>query len=254
MPYAGEMHFRDSLRPENDRDALILIHGAGGSYLYWPPEIRRLPGTKVIAVDLPGHGESGGNCQESIKGYADALFNFMDQLEIDRAVLGGHSMGSAIALRMSLDSPERVAGLVLVGAGAKLRVHPQLIQDCSSPETYPQAVAQIMAWSFGQQADQKLLRLAGERMKALSPDVLAADFMACDAFDIRQEVGNIHQPALIICGEEDQMTPVKFSAYLAGEIDGSRLAVIPGAGHMVMLEKPQVVARLMGEYLAQMAG
>ena len=75
MPYAGEMHFRGSLRPEKNRYALILIHGAGGSYLYWPPEIRRLPGVNVIAVDLPGHGESGGKCQDSIEGYTNALFN-----------------------------------------------------------------------------------------------------------------------------------------------------------------------------------
>ena len=253
MPYAGEIHYRGAFSRGNNRQVLILIHGAGGSYLYWPPEIRHLAGRDILAIDLPGHGESKGGPRDSIEAYAQALLEFMDLLEIDQAVLCGHSMGSAIAQRMSLDSPDRVYGLILVGAGAKLRVHPQLIEDCSQPDTYPQAVSQIMAWSFSQHADQRLMRLASERMKEASPKVLTADFEACNTFDIRDEMGEIKQPTLIICGDDDQMTPVKFSEFLADNIHRSRLEVIPGAGHIVMLEKPEVVAVLIDEFLEQMA-
>ena len=253
MPYAGEIHYRGAFSRGNNRQVLILIHGAGGSYLYWPPEIRHRAGRDILAIDLPGHGESKGGPRDSIEAYAQALLDFMDLLEIDQAVLCGHSMGSAIAQRMSLDSPDRVYGLILVGAGAKLRVHPQLIEDCSQPDTYPQAVSQIMAWSFSQHADQRLMRLASERMKEVSPGVLLTDFQACNAFDIRDEVGEIKQPTLIICGDDDQMTPVKFSEFLADNIHRSRLEVIPGAGHIVMLEKPEVVAVLIDEFLEQMA-
>ena len=251
MPYAGEIHYRGSVQEDNIRDVLILVHGAGGSYLYWPPEIRHLQRGNILAVDLPGHGESAGDCQASIEANARALLEFMDYLEIDRAVLGGHSMGGAIAQRVSLDYTERVEGLILVGAGAKLRVHPQLIEDCCSPETYPQAISQILGWSFSQHADMKLVGLAGERMNEISPSVLLADFTACNAFDIREQVGEITQQTLIICGEDDQMTPVKFSEYLAEKIHGSRLEIIPGAGHMVMLEKPRVVAGLIDEFLGE---
>ena len=253
MPYAGEIYYRGSIQEDNSRDALFLIHGAGGSYLYWPPEIRHLPGGNILAVDLHGHGESAGDCKTSIEANARALLEFMDYLAINRAVLGGHSMGSAIAQRMSLDYPERVVGLVLVGAGAKLRVNPQLLEDCSSVDTYPQAVSQILEWSFSQYADMKLVGLAGERLKELSPGVLSADFAACNEFDIREEVGNIKLPALIICGEDDQMTPVNFSEYLAERIPGSRLEIIQEAGHMVMLEKPEVVARLINEFMEELA-
>jgi pimeloyl-ACP methyl ester carboxylesterase len=253
MPYAAEIHYRGSVSGTNNREVLILIHGAGGSYLYWPPEIRHLARGNILAVDLPGHGKSKGDPHGSIEAYAQAMLKFMDQMDIDQAVLCGHSMGSAIAQRMSLDSPERVRGVILVGAGAKLRVHPQLIEDVSRPKTYPQAVTQIMEWSFSRHADQNLVRLAGERMKENSPSILSADFEACNDFDIRDEVGEIKQPALIICGEDDQMTPVRFSAYLAENIQGSRLAVIPEAGHMVMLEKPEEVAELMSEFLEDLA-
>lgn len=253
MPYAGEIHYRGAFSRGNNRQVLILIHGAGGSYLYWPPEIRHRAGRDILAIDLPGHGESKGGPRDSIEAYAQALLEFMDLLEIDQAVLCGHSMGSAIAQRMSLDSPDRVYGLILVGAGAKLRVHPQLIEDCSQPDTYPQAVSQIMAWSFSQHADQRLMRLASERMKEVSPGVLLTDFQACNAFDIRDEVGEIKQPTLIICGDDDQMTPVKFSEFLADNIHRSRLEVMPGAGHMVMLEKPEVVTGLIEGFLEQLA-
>jgi pimeloyl-ACP methyl ester carboxylesterase len=62
-------------------------------------------------------------------------------------------------------------------------------------------------------------------------------------------VAEISAPTLIICGEEDQMTPIHFSEYLADQIPNSKLEVIPGAGHMVMLEKSQIVARLMANFL-----
>ncbi len=254
MPNAGEIHYQGSISSGINREVLILIHGAGGSYQYWPPEIRRLAGRDILAVDLPGHGESPGDCKDSIEEYAEVLLEFMDLLEIDRAVLGGHSMGSAIAQRMCLDYPKRVKGLILVGAGARLRVHPQLIEDCSQPETFPQAVSQIMEWSFSQHADLKLVRLAGDRMKEISPKVLLADFEACNAFEIRDEVGEINLPSLIICGQDDQMTPVGFSEFLAEKIRGSRLEIIPGAGHMVMLEKPEIVAVLIDEFLKQLVG
>lgn len=249
MPFAGEIHYRGTPHSTVGRDPLILIHGAGGSYLYWPPEIRHMAGGGILAIDLPGHGNSKGECTESIEAYTHAMLGFMDLLEIDQAVLAGHSMGSAVAQRLSLDYPERVKGLILVGAGAKLGVYPRLIQDCSSEESYPKAISQILEWSFSQQADQKLVRLAGERMEEMSSTVLHADFNACSAFDIRGHVGEIKQPTLIICGADDQMTPVRFSEYLAERIRRSRLEVVPEASHMVLLEKPEIVAKLVDDFM-----
>jgi pimeloyl-ACP methyl ester carboxylesterase len=208
-----------------------------------------MPGRNILAVDLPGHGASVGESQQSIQAYASALLKFLDELEFDTAVLAGHSMGGAVAMRMGLDEPHRLSGLILVGTGAKLRVHPRLLEDCTGEETYPRVVSQVMAWSFSQQADQQLVKLAGERLQDIKHDVLLADFNACNDFDMRERVAEISAPTLIICGEEDQMTPIHFSEYLADQIPNSKLEVIPGAGHMVMLEKSQIVARLMANFL-----
>jgi pimeloyl-ACP methyl ester carboxylesterase len=154
------MHYRRSTLNSKKRIPLILIHGAGGSYLHWSAEIRHLRGEDILAIDLPGHGDSSGEGKETIEDYVASLLEFMNNLDIDRAVIAGHSMGGAIGLRLSLDFPERIPGLILIGAGAKLRVHPQLIEYCSSESTYPKAVTQVKEWAFSPHADQRLVELS----------------------------------------------------------------------------------------------
>ena len=252
MPFAGKIHYRKYSGGEEDKTPLILIHGAGGSYLHWPSEIRRLIGENILAIDLPGHGASPGEGKEVIDAYASDVIGFMDDLGINQAVITGHSMGSAIAQMLSLDYPERVKALILIGTGAKLRVHPKLIQFCSSESTYPEAVSQVMEWAFNPQADQRLVELAGERMADTSHEVVHKDFLACDAFDIRDRVKDINQPMLVICGSEDQMTPVRFSQFLVEELPEAHLEIIPNAGHMVMLELPEIVANLIREFIEEL--
>ena len=121
MPFAGNIHYRRSSAKSKSKTSLLLIHGAGGSYLSWPADLRRLPGKDVLAIDLPGHGDSPGESSDSIGAYAEQVLDFLDQLKIDRVVLGGHSMGGAIAMQLCLDHPGRVAGLILIGSGAKRR-------------------------------------------------------------------------------------------------------------------------------------
>ncbi len=73
--------------------------------------------------------------------------------------------------------------------------------------------------------------------------------MACDAFDETERIEQIRQPVLVICGNEDRMTPLRQSQYLAEHIPGAVLKTIPDAGHMVMLEKPQPVADILRGFL-----
>ena len=249
MPYAGEMHYHRSARGSKGRTPLVLIHGAGGSYLHWPAEVRHLAGEDILAIDLLGHGASEGEGKETIDDYAGSVLEFMDYLDISQLVIAGHSMGSAIAQRLSLDSPERVRGLILIGAGAKLRVHPKLIEFCRRESTYPEAMALVMKWAFSQHADKRLVELAGERLAEMPASVLQDDFLACDAFDVRDRVEEIELPALIICGADDQMAPVRFSEFLSERLPISRLEIVPNAGHMVMLEQPEIVAELINNFL-----
>jgi pimeloyl-ACP methyl ester carboxylesterase len=231
--------------------ALILIHGAGGSHLHWPAALRRMPGATVYAVDLPGHGRSEGPGREHIEDYVADIVRFMDAVGVSRGVLVGHSMGGAIAQMTALMAPERVAGLVLVGTGARLRVAPALLdgilQDARG------ALALITEWAWGPEADPAMVARGRQMMARVNPRVVWGDFAACDRFDIRERVGEITAPALVITGSEDRMTPPKFGQWLAERIPGARFVLVEGAGHMVMLEKPDQVASAVREWLKAVA-
>jgi len=234
----------------NGSDApLVLIHGAGGSHLSWPPEIRRLRGFTVYAIDLPGHGKSPGSGCRSVEAYALAIIAWMQAVDLKQAVCIGHSMGAAVALTLALLQPERVRALVLLGSAASLKVNPTLIELASSAATFAQAVELIVRWSFSKQAPVRLVELVRKRMVATPPDVLLADLLACDAFDATSQLSKVKQPVLVLCGSDDKMTPLQAAHSLAEALPNARLQPILHAGHMLMLERPGEVADLLANFL-----
>ena len=249
MPIAADIYYHAYQKEE--KLPVILIHGAGGTHLFWPSEVRRLNGFRVYALDLPGHGKSAGRGQQSITAYAGSVIDWLAALDMHRAVFIGHSMGGAIVQTIALDYPEHVLGLGLVGSAAKLPVNPQLLDDSANPTTFHLAIESIVSWSFGPDVPKSLVEMAGKRFSEVRPSVLQGDLIACDAFDVTDRVMDIVQSALVICGSEDKMTPSRNSQFLADTLPAARLEVIPGAGHMVMIEKPQEVAdtlrKLLGE-------
>lgn len=250
MPSTADIyyHFHEGGR-EGLTPPVVLIHGAGGTHLYWPPEIRRLPGYHVYAPDLPGHGNSGGRGMQSINAYTQALVSWLDALDLHSSVLIGHSMGSAMALSLALDHPRRVLGLGLIGAGARLRVSPELLEQTSNQTTFANGVAMIICRSFSPQAPERLVDLATRRMAETRASVLYSDFLACDEFDVRDRLAELRQPALVLCGADDQMTPVRHAQFLASAINNAVLNIVPNAGHMVMLEQPLVVASAISDFV-----
>ena len=95
----------------------------------WPPQLRRLAGMTVYALDLPGHGNSPGSGLQSIEAYRDSVFAFAEALNLPRSVVAGHSMGGAIALDMALQAPKRLAGLILLGTSDRLPVSKRLMDE-----------------------------------------------------------------------------------------------------------------------------
>ena len=235
---------RDSSSPY---PPLVLVHGAGGSHLDWPAELFRLPGMTVLALDLPGHGRSPGPGRQSIDGYAGDVIGLMDALDLKRAIVGGHSMGGAVAQMMAINCPERVAGLILISTGARLRVHPDILSSVLSD---PASVYErLRAWMWAGPTSEQARRRWQARMAATEPGVVHGDYVACNAFDVMDRVSAIAAPALILVGTADRMTPPKFSAYLAAHIPGAQLVTVEGGGHLVMLEQPLVVAQAIAGWL-----
>lgn len=249
MPFAADLYYYTYQSGELESLPVVLLHGAGGNHLYWPAEVRRLTGLRIFAPDLPGHGKSSGQGQQSIDAYVNAIARWMQAIQLDQAVFVGHSMGSAIALSLAYQRPELGLGLGLIAASPRMKVHPEILGNAATPTTVHKAIDRIMEYSFSPDTPPRLVELARARMAETRPSVLLGDFMACDAFDMTEQASAITQPALILCGTDDRMTPVRNSQFLAGALPNSRLAVIPHAGHMVMLEQPQETAAELAAFL-----
>jgi pimeloyl-ACP methyl ester carboxylesterase len=232
-----------------DRPALLLIHGAGGSHLLWPPQLRALPEQMVLALDLPGHGRSAGPGRDTVAGYATAVINLMDALDLEQAVLGGHSMGGAISLWAALEYPQRVAALVLMATGARLRVAPAIVDGLLTD--LEGTLNLIASWSYGPAAPDGVRQLAVRAMQEANPPVTRGDFLACDQYDVRDRLAEIKVPTLVLSGSDDKMTPPKFAEYLVSQIPHAELRVFQNAGHMLTLEQPDQVAEAVQQFLSR---
>jgi pimeloyl-ACP methyl ester carboxylesterase len=243
--YQGDVGKRsDDVRGKRN---LVLVHGAGGSHLDWPAPLRRLRGANVYDLDLPGHGRSEGAGRSSIAAYRDFLLAFLDGLGLERVVVIGHSMGGAISLDFALHYPDRLGGLILVGSGARLRVAPAILTGILSD--FEATVDLVCDYAFGPSATEQLKRLGRQRLLKTPPEVLHGDYAACDAFDVMESLGEVRCPTLAIGGTADELTPPKYSVYLRDHIPGAELVLVDAAGHMVMLEKPEVVAKAVSKFI-----
>ncbi len=246
----GEVFYADR-RPVPERQPpVVFVHGAGGTHQHWLYQVRGLARTATYAPDLPGHGRSRGPGRDSIVAYGDWLVAFLDSVGLERAVLTGHSMGGGIALDVALRHPDRVAGLGLVATGARMPVVPALLERLQRD---PEAAARLIAdWSFGPEATDEMVRQGRRQLQEAQPEVLHGDFVACDAFDVRERLAEISAPAFVVCGTQDRMTPVKYAPFLRDGIPRSTLYLVEGAGHMVLLEQPQAVTGALLALLEQL--
>jgi pimeloyl-ACP methyl ester carboxylesterase len=229
---------------------LVFIHGAGGSHLDWNGQLGEFAGLmRTLAPDLPGHGRSTGAGRSKMIEYALVMRDFLDALQLSRAVLVGCSMGGAIAQTLALEFPEYVRGLVLVGTGAKLRVAPEFLKGIE--QDYEATARDLTINFFAPDAPAVFRQKSLEQLLRTGSSVTLGDFAACDAFDIRERVHMIDVPTLVLCGREDRMTPVRYSTFLAQQISNSERVVVENAGHMLMLEQPVLFNSVLQSWIAQ---
>ncbi len=252
MPYINVDGRKTYYSGDNSREGtpVIFCHGSGGGHHHWLFQIRDLKKpVNPLAVDLPGHGSSEGEPMNSVAAYRDWLNRFRQAAGIENFIPAGHSLGGAIAIDYALHYPGQIMGLILVGTGSRLRVLPAFL-DALREGTVPPDFADFL---YGPDAADDLREKGREEVKSCSPDLYYADLSACDHFDVSSELPGIDKPALIICGTEDRLTPVKYSRFLEEKIPWSRIEIIEGAGHMVMLEKPAQVNRAITRFVEELA-
>jgi pimeloyl-ACP methyl ester carboxylesterase len=216
---------------------LIFIHGSGGDHTLWQGQVDALVDvSNTLALDLPGHGASRGPGGASIPELAQAVAGLLGHLRVPRPIPCGLSIGGAIVLQMLIDRASPLAGGVLVGTGARLRVLPEIL---AMIETNYTGFIDMLG-QFGASPKTKPERLQPVRAAAAicPPEVTAGDFKACDRFDVMDRLDRIDKPVLVISAEDDRLTPPKYSDYLEKNIPDCQRVHIREAGHLVPIEQP----------------
>jgi pimeloyl-ACP methyl ester carboxylesterase len=241
------------------RATILFVHGAGMDHSVWPLQARHFAyrGWNALAVDLPGHGRSGGELLGTIPAMADWLADLIPALRDPAAHLVGHSMGALIGLDLAARHPERIAGLALLGAAPRMPVHPSLLEAAARPE--PLAAELICDWGFGpaghfgghKAPGSWMLGHALRLLGTSSGPRLYADLAACNAYDEGLDAAaKVRCPTLVVAGAADRMTPARHAAKLAEAIPGARLVTLPACGHMLMVEQPDATLDALVGFLA----
>lgn len=248
---------------------LILIHGFASSIVTWyrnMPDLAR--DHRVYAIDLKGWGltDKPSDGDYSMLAQAHHVRAFMDALDIERAVIVGHSMGGAIAVHMAVEYPERVRGIVLIDpAGARSFPYLGLISRLMD-------VPPVRRWAWFAthylitnewlltrnmpRAYYNPAHLTHEMKRALLQpyqthgfiDALIALTRSTRSSRLDRRAHQVACPALIIWGEQDRVVPASDGQYFLNAIRASRLALIPEAGHLPHEERATEVNRLIQEF------
>lgn len=243
---------------------LVLIHGFPLCRKMWRPQAEALAraGCRVITPDLRGFGESGFSSRMvSMDIYADDVAALMDHLGIDRAVVGGMSMGGYVLLNLLERYPDRVAAPIFIStkaggdddAGKAKRT--ALAEACSAQGIQPVAeVFRNLLFAPATLTDNpELVDEVFGWIKATSPHGAAAGLIAMrDRKDYVALLGSINQPTLVIGADQDQAIPVENSRIIAEGLPDAELCILQGGGHMVNLEQPAGFNEAILEFLARL--
>jgi len=229
---------------------VVLLHGAGMDHTVWQFQARTFAHHKfgVLSVDLPGHGRSDDPPPDSIAGYADLVAGLLDEIGVDSVHIVGHSMGAFIGIELAARYPDKVRSLTLIGVSERMPVHPDLLNAAQANEHL--AFDLVSSWGHSRTAHigghpTPGLWMMGSTIRLLErskPGVLHNDLAACNAYDSALDrAAEISAPTLVLMGERDLMTRPEGAAILAEAIPDSATVIVPGAGHSLMVERPDAV-------------
>lgn len=229
---------------------VVFVHGASGSSFSWYFQQEYLKRSiEVILLDLPGHGQSPGEGLARIEDAREVVHDVITELGFEKCFLVGHSMGGAIAMLLALTYPELLEGLVLVATGARLRVLPEILDGLLKDKEA--ALRRITGLAFSSKSHPALVENGFNEMMKCKKEVIYSDFSSCEEFSLMGRVKEINTSTLILCGEDDLLTPPKFSEYLKAEIPDSKLVRVPDAGHILMVEKPDAVNKAIEAFVLE---
>jgi pimeloyl-ACP methyl ester carboxylesterase len=246
---AGEVGF-DPAKP-----TVVLIHGAAEDHSVWNAVLSQtedkqaLKTANLLAVDLPGHGQSFGQAKVSIEAYADWLINLLDNGGIKTATLIGHSMGSLIALDVARHHPKRVSALGLTGTAVPMPVS-ETVQQLVSADVAA-ACEQLARWNFylRKNADgsfpppTRAMQTYRTLLAAARPGVMTTDLAACAQYQLNDAaISAISVRTFILASEHDKMAAAAAAVSLCERLPNATLTMLSGVGHAMMQQAPVDVA------------
>lgn len=208
-----------------------------------------MAGFRVIAPDLPGHGRSGGVGLQTVQAYTRSLLDFLACLGLYQVVLVGHSMGGAIALQAALQVPEQVVAVGVISTGARFFMPAEIYANWHDSVALPRMLTALEARLFRRKPSRQVVGMTMQQLRAVRPAVLIGDWRACDDYDLTGRLAHMDVPVWVSVGAEDRLTPLPLVRELAQQVPGAQLEVIPGAGHMVILEQPMELAARLQSFL-----
>ncbi len=237
---------------------LVMCHGFTTNSNFWREQIDFFSKThQVIVFDLPGHGASPrpAHRQYSINAFVDDLEKIFNTLSIENAILIGLSMGGTIAQFFAIKHPNLLCALVLVSAtphGVGTADQVSKLLSVIESVGIEHANQLVIDHSFGRQARLELIRFAKHEVSKTPAFVAHDAISSMIAADTRHLLSKITLPTLVICGEEDLITPVNQSEYLVTGITDAQLHLIKQAGHFPMLEQPEQFNLALQSFLDQL--
>ncbi len=237
---------------DKDKDTIVLLHGSGLSHIVWSLTEQYLSNQNynVLAIDLPGHGNSEGKSLRSIEEISDWLEKVFNKLNISKITIIGHSQGCLEALEYFFKYPKKVKNLVFVGGSYRMPVNQDLIDLAEDGDS--QAIKLMMKWSYenskkfiGGNPVQKIINSSRDIR-----EILAIDLVACNNYKNGSEaLKSINCPTLFIFGELDKMVSLEKGKKFAELIPNSRIHTIKDCGHMIMFEKAFEMREKISEFL-----
>jgi pimeloyl-ACP methyl ester carboxylesterase len=232
--------------------SIMFIHGAGQDHSIWALPTRHFArhGRNVLAVDLPGHGRSGGAPLTSVTEMADWAVGVMEAAGLSQAALGGHSLGSLAALAATARHPNRVRALALVATAVPMRVAETLLQQARDDRH--EAIEMLVSWGFTAAVppDSESYKKAMRLMEQAAPGVLHADLQACNDYsEGLLHAAQVKCPARLILGEQDRLTPVRCASKLGETLPHAQTVILEGAGHALLVERPKDVLQQLENFL-----
>ena len=240
----------------------VFVHGASFDRTVWKLQARYFAwhGSNVLALDLPGHGNSAGAPLGSIEAMADWLTRVLDAAGVEQAALVGHSMGGQVALDCAGRHGARVRALALLGGALTIPVNSALLDPAKADDHL--AFDLLNVWGYGRRAQLGVHRMPGlwmmkgglRIMERAAKGVLHTDLLATNAYDGSAAAAAVDCPALVVMGEKDLMTPAKAGRALVAAIPGATGVMFAGLGHIMLEEDPDATLDALRDFLIPLQG